>query len=228
MMRMVFSKKFDRRRAFTLVELLVVMTIISILLGLVIGIAGPVKKQAAVFRAKTEISAIEVAMTRFEIDNGFFPNSVTINPTGGAYPGNPQASDDSYIKASRALFLSLVGRISFNSTDANNRGTQYLTDWKENQTGNPGDSTDMNLAAALPNDPAAYTAAGLGVGYSYLKDPFGLAYGYRYNANSATAVDYSVFNQVTYDLWSTAGETKNPTGADAYIAEKWVTNWNQR
>jgi prepilin-type N-terminal cleavage/methylation domain-containing protein len=227
-MRMTDFKRPDFRRAFTLIELLVVMTIISILLGLVIGIAGPVKKQAAVFRAKTEISAIEVAMTRFEIDNGFFPYAVTLNPTAGVYPGNPQAAGDPYIKASRALFLSLIGRKSLNSTDTNNRGTQYLTDWKENQTGDPGSAADVNPATALSNDPATYTAAGLGAGYSYLKDPFGLAYGYQYDANSAAATGYSLFNQVTYDLWSTAGETKNPTGTDAYIADKWVTNWSQR
>jgi prepilin-type N-terminal cleavage/methylation domain-containing protein len=214
-------------RAFTLIEMLVVLTIISILLGLVIGVAGPIRKQVAVYRAKTEVKAIELAMTRFQIDNGFFPSADSITKSGTeAYEGNPSDSGEHYKKSSRALFFALMGRKSINSTTTANRGTEYLTDWKESQTGDPGSESDAN-PAELPSSADSYTVGGgLGDGYSYLKDPFGLPYGYYYVDEAATdPLEHSLFNQVSYDLWSTAGETKTPTGTDAYIAERWVTNW---
>jgi prepilin-type N-terminal cleavage/methylation domain-containing protein len=47
--------------AFTLVELLTVITIISILTGLILGTAGYVHRKAASSRSLTEISAMAVA-----------------------------------------------------------------------------------------------------------------------------------------------------------------------
>ena len=48
-------------RAFTLIELLTVMTIIGILAGLILMVSGFVQKKAAVSRAEAEIQAMSAA-----------------------------------------------------------------------------------------------------------------------------------------------------------------------
>lgn len=66
----------DRRGAFTLVELLLVLVILGILAAIVIprfaGRSEQAKEQAAV----TQISSLTTALNNFEVDNGFYPKSL--------------------------------------------------------------------------------------------------------------------------------------------------------
>ena len=63
----------QRRRAFTLVELLLVLVILGILAAIVIpkfsGRTEQAKEQAAV----TQISTFRTALDAFEVDNGYYP-----------------------------------------------------------------------------------------------------------------------------------------------------------
>jgi type II secretion system protein G len=68
------------RDAFTLVELLIVISIIAILAGLVASAAGFVQKKGARSRAQAEISAMQAALENFKADNGDYPP----NPQGNA------------------------------------------------------------------------------------------------------------------------------------------------
>jgi prepilin-type N-terminal cleavage/methylation domain-containing protein len=60
-------------RAFTLVELLIVISIIAILAGLVLSAAGSVQKKASRSRTEAEISALQTALEGFKADNGDYP-----------------------------------------------------------------------------------------------------------------------------------------------------------
>jgi general secretion pathway protein G len=65
------------KRAFTLVEMLLVVTIIGILAALVIPKLTGRTKQTQITAAKTDINAgIKTALDAFEVDNGFYPHSL--------------------------------------------------------------------------------------------------------------------------------------------------------
>src|SRR5450432_3295539 len=75
-MKLYHSKKpspFSTRRAFTLVELLLVLVILGILAAIVIpkfsGRTEQAKEQAAV----TQIATFRTALDAFEVDNGYYP-----------------------------------------------------------------------------------------------------------------------------------------------------------
>src|SRR5213596_959699 len=66
--------------AFTLIELIVVITVIVILTGLVLSTVGYAQKKGARARAETEIAAISAACESYKADNGVYPNnSITSN-----------------------------------------------------------------------------------------------------------------------------------------------------
>ncbi|MEI7807460.1 MAG: type II secretion system major pseudopilin GspG [Verrucomicrobiota bacterium] len=64
------------RRAFTLVEMLLVVTIIGILAALVIPKIVGRSEQARATAAHADISSIKTALDAFEVDNGFYPKSI--------------------------------------------------------------------------------------------------------------------------------------------------------
>jgi len=66
------------KAAFTLVEMLTVITIIMILAGLVVGISGYVQKKGATSRAEAEIAALSTALESYKADNGGYPVNTTL------------------------------------------------------------------------------------------------------------------------------------------------------
>jgi len=64
------------RRAFTLVEMLLVVTIIGILAALVIPKIVGRSEQARQTAARADLSSIKTALDAFEVDNGFYPKAI--------------------------------------------------------------------------------------------------------------------------------------------------------
>ena len=64
-----------RNRAFTLIELLVVMLIISILAALIIPKLFGNTDQAKISAAKSDISELKDALSRYRVDTGQFPTT---------------------------------------------------------------------------------------------------------------------------------------------------------
>ncbi len=64
------------RRAFTLVEMLLVVTIIGILAALVIPKIVGRSEQARTTAAHADLSAIKTALDAFEVDNGYYPKGL--------------------------------------------------------------------------------------------------------------------------------------------------------
>ena len=65
-----------RRRAFTLVEMLLVITIIGILAALVIPKMVGRSEQARQTAVRADLSSIKTALDAFEVDNGYYPKSL--------------------------------------------------------------------------------------------------------------------------------------------------------
>jgi len=61
------------QRAFTLVELLLVMVILAVLAGIVLPKFANRGEQARQTAAKTQIGAFSTALSAFEVDNGYYP-----------------------------------------------------------------------------------------------------------------------------------------------------------
>ena len=69
------KKGLGGNSAFTLVEILAVVTVIGVIAGIVLAAAGGVQKKAARDQTKAEISMISVAVERFKSATGAYPTS---------------------------------------------------------------------------------------------------------------------------------------------------------
>src|SRR5471032_2597407 len=74
--------------AFTLVEMLLVLVILATLAAIVIPKMAGRSQQAKVTAAQTQVSSIEMALDAFEVDNGYYPKTGSlddlINPPSNA------------------------------------------------------------------------------------------------------------------------------------------------
>jgi prepilin-type N-terminal cleavage/methylation domain-containing protein len=171
------GKAVPQQRAFTLIELVVVMTVILIMAGLVLGVSGYVHRRGATSRTEAEIKALESACENYKVDNGTYPRSTdtdALDPTASVNP-------TSYVKASLFLYQELSGaRTSpFRSTVAGAK--QYMT---------------FKPDTLYPTDETKPV--------QYMQDPFGNSYGY--STRKASDPTKSGYNP-TFDLWSTGGTT---------------------
>ncbi|CAN5422121.1 N/A [soil metagenome] len=114
---------------FTIVEVLVVLTIILVLAGLVLATSSYVHNKGARSRAEAEIAAMSAALDNYKADNGVYPGSAT--PDARA---NGDSSAQSYKDASLVLYKALSGDTNF---DRQADTTSYLS-FKPNQL-SPGD-----------------------------------------------------------------------------------------
>src|SRR5438094_9397746 len=95
---------FTARSAFTLIELIVVVTIITILAGLVLSTAGYARKKGARARAETEIAAMSAALERYKADNAAYSRCSNTDSLNARTSGNA----NTYQSANLDLYNSLV------------------------------------------------------------------------------------------------------------------------
>jgi type II secretory pathway pseudopilin PulG len=96
------EKDRAKSMAFTLIELMGVVTVIAILAGLTLGGAGAVRRHGAVSQAKGEVAALEAACGRYYADFNAYPANTSNNPSA-AYQMNIYNAVGSF------LFLQLYG-----------------------------------------------------------------------------------------------------------------------
>jgi prepilin-type N-terminal cleavage/methylation domain-containing protein len=106
------QNKNSSQDAFTLIELLAVITIIGILAGLTLGAASAVRRHGATSTAKAEVAALQAACDRFFADNNLYPSNTSADPSAV----NPTSA--SYTNSGITLFTNLFGRITYTNTDA--------------------------------------------------------------------------------------------------------------
>jgi general secretion pathway protein G len=130
------------RGAFTLIELIVVVTVIVILTGLVLSTVGYVQKKAARSRAETEIAAMSAALESYKADNGIYPRDATTTDTLNA---KDQINMTNYRAASQYLYGQIAGDPDFDGVP-NSTSKSYMQ-FKPNMLG-----TD-NANKVYPRDP---------------------------------------------------------------------------
>jgi type II secretory pathway pseudopilin PulG len=169
--------------SFTLIELIVVTTVIIILTGLVLSTVGYIQKKGARARAETEIAAMSAACESYKADNGVYPNYADTNNLDPRASGDPGAT--AYRLASLYLYKQLSGDSNANRSPT---AKSYMV---------------FNPKMLLP-------AGGVGT-VTAISDPFGNSYGYS-TIQAATGNTTTGYNP-TFDLWSTAGLTTDPPTA---------------
>jgi prepilin-type N-terminal cleavage/methylation domain-containing protein len=165
--------------AFTLIELIVVVTVIVILTGLVLSTVGYAQKKGARARAETEIAAMSAACESYKADNGVYPASSDTNNLNAQTSFNPSA----YQAASLYLYNALFGATAGSRTP--NTGARSYFVFKPNMLF-PADQT-QNV--------------------QYIQDPFGNSYGYSTIDNPVANPSPTPGYNPTFDLWSTASGT---------------------
>jgi type II secretory pathway pseudopilin PulG len=187
-----------RYAAFTLIELIVVVGIITILAGLVLSTAGYARKKGARARAETEIAAMAAACESYKADNGIYPTSSNTNNLNAQTSFNPSA----YQAASLDLYNALFGATAGSRTP--NTGARSYFVFKPNMLF----PSDQNQSV------------------QYIQDPFGNSYGYSTINNPVANPSPTPGYNPTFDLWSTAGVAPSPTPAPpATQQDLWIKNW---
>src|SRR6266516_5509498 len=170
--------------AFTLIELIVVITVIIILTGLVLSTVGYAQKKGARARAETEIAAISAALESYKADNAIYPRNSTTDLLNSTNDGNPV----DYATACRYMYGEVTGDRDFDgSTDSGSKS--YITLKPTSML-----RTDMSQPPSLSNPVIA------------IRDAFGNSYGYSTSMASTGTGGYNP----TFDLWSTTGLTNSP------------------
>ena len=100
--------------AFTLIELLAVITIIGILAGLTLGAAGAVRRHGATSTAKAEVAALQAACDRYYADNNLYPSNTSINPSTSFAP-------TAYTTTGQTLFTNLLGSTALTNAPTSKR-----------------------------------------------------------------------------------------------------------
>jgi prepilin-type N-terminal cleavage/methylation domain-containing protein len=115
-----FTETERSRAAFTLVELLAVITIIGILAGLTLGAAGAVRRHGANSTAKAEVAALQSACDRYYADYNAYPTTNSMPDPASSSDVNPSPTSK-YTTAGPSLFSSLFGTNQYNRTPSTKR-----------------------------------------------------------------------------------------------------------
>lgn len=68
-------RRLNRSRAFTLVEVLLVLVILVVIASLAVTAYGPAQKQARVKAARVDIGVFETALDLFQVNIGVYPST---------------------------------------------------------------------------------------------------------------------------------------------------------
>jgi prepilin-type N-terminal cleavage/methylation domain-containing protein len=102
------SRKQPRPRAFTLVELLVVIAVIAVLAALTFPIIGAVKRAQTIHRARAELTYLESAIEAYKTKLGFYP------PDNGGY----YTTNQLYYELMGTITTTIGGQPGYQTLDA--------------------------------------------------------------------------------------------------------------
>ena len=207
-------KRSPSRSAFTLIEMITVITVIAILTGIVLSIAGMVQNKGYRAKAEAEIKALSAACEAYKADNGGYPQDAETDKLDARTATAPAT----YQTACLALYKALSGDIDLDGKTSKTEaetGKTYVTDFFKPNRFNSSFKTSGKVA--------------------FLVDPFSNSYGYSTAGlkaeqdfrtqlatnEKATRSDTAKGFNSTFDLWSTAGAS----GSSDNDKAKWLKNW---
>jgi len=205
--------------AFTLIEMVTVVTVIVILAGLVISVAGFVQNKGAREKTLTQIKNLNLQCEAYKIDNGSYPRNDDTDKLDPRTHLSPISGSSApiYKAASRFLYASLSG------------------DFEPPQAPDGIPEVNQRTYYNFKRDELNFNKSGSGgIGsINYLQDPFGNCFGYstigamaeeayrielRKAPDKARPSTQQGYNH-TFDLWSTGGASASSGPA------KWIKNW---
>ena len=190
------SNQRHGKSAFTLIELMAVITIIVILAGLVVGGLGYVTEKQAKSKATVQMALISKALEEFKLDMGYYPP--TINKSGNFTA--PAGTTTSVI-----LFKYLYW-----DSDNDNAGAAVGT--------TSGDLDQKSYLADLdPSSSKQGWTSGTASATTTIVDPWGNQFCYRSALGTAPANSAAPVNSDTqnpdFDLWSMGKDGKTNASA---------------
>jgi type II secretory pathway pseudopilin PulG len=208
--------------AFTLIELVLVVGIITVLTGLILSTVGYARKKGARARAETEIAAMSAACENYKADNGVYPKDPTAGTATDTLDAKTMGDPATYPTASLVLYRALSGDRNLD---------RAVTDVDKNFK-----IDGTTLSPPLSGLPTSYftfkpnmlsPAGGTGT-VTASADPLGNSYGYSttFQHDLEQGLSPTHGYNPTFDLWSTAGLSNNPpsSGTDT-ITPQWIKNW---
>lgn len=214
------QRNHPARQGMTLVELLVVISIIGVLAGLILPAVGNVKKKAKVVQAQKDMADLKGAINVYQHDYNRLPSSTaasqalpgsdfTYGTAGTGYGTNIVNNNGTGYQASNAeLMLILTAATSF---------PNYTTN-----TANTGDAKNPRKTQYFNGKPApggSGATAGAGIGTDgVFRDPWSNPYVVALDLNYDGSVSNSVYNA---DVVSNAGGGLVRLGAAG--TSTWVT-----
>ncbi|MDR3457810.1 MAG: type II secretion system protein [Verrucomicrobiae bacterium] len=105
------------RRAFTLVELLIVISIIGVLAGFIIAALGPIKVHKATSAARGELAQIETALENYHAKYGVYP---PCNQNPDTTPAYANASPN-------VVYHSQMSQLYYELSGTTNDGVSFVT-----------------------------------------------------------------------------------------------------
>jgi len=202
------THSLERRTAFTLIELMVVISILGILMSMILGIQRYAQTKSNRSRAEAEIAAISAAAEAYKADNGSFPRSTETDALSGVNDSAPSDPGQDYKDSNLALYVMLTG-------DADKNGRPDSTEGKTGAL-----PLYMTFKAAQLSWSGGVNGSG---NVLFARDPWGKAYPYGYSTKRNAALekngadDPTVGHNITFDVWCIAGTPDKPAA--------WISNW---
>jgi general secretion pathway protein G len=185
--------KINPRRgkaAFTLIELMAVITIIVILAGLVVGGMGFVTERQAKEKAKVQIALLSKAIEEYKLDMGKYPGSANDTPAAGTI--SAELYDRLFFQG-----VEFGDDSARTDTPADPKATKiYLADLDPRSTKQGWVPLPTGFKQDSPKPPATQK----------ILDPWGKEYYYRKGTNAVNP---------DFDLWTAGKDGKTKTATTA-------------
>ena len=198
----------ERRTAFTLIELMVVISILGMLMSMILGIQRYAQTKSNRSRAEAEIAAICAAAEAYKADNGSFPRSTETDALSGINESAPSDPSLEYIESNLALYKMLTGDADLNGRPDSTEGIKS--------------ATPLYLTFKAAQLSWSGGASGSGT-VLFARDPWGKAYPYGYSTKRNAALekngvdDPTAGHNITFDVWCIADTASKPAA--------WISNW---
>lgn len=215
--------RFNPRRGFTLVEMLIVVTIMSMLAALTMGGYTYAMRSSKRRISTGTFAAIKLALDRYETDFGEFPEPAGSDETVEILPGK------SYnVSGAACLYQALTG----DGYDAIKGvgGSSGSSDSSAQSDGKTEGAEEINNMKLAEIPPTIFTKRG---STYFIIDGFGRPFQYIKAAAPTAANPVPEANTInsTYDLWSYSEDEVNTTKKsietleNTQLSAKWIKNW---